>query len=254
FVVDSANTTIARLQAGASRIDHWLDALDEGLVDWHQAVVNHDVSCYATESPYLGTTSDDPDGELAAAFGQAGQGGTALLELAQQAVERTDAFDCLDGFLREGADLHVVLVSARGESSSSDLDDYLDALSSRLVDSELVVSALVGDGGAGCVDGGTAASAAERTGGYLGDLCTGSWETHFDELAGVSRAMSDVPFEHELAYVPVLETLEVLVGDEPVDDWTYDEERNVLTLVGGDLFGIGSTVDLEYVAAVPCSD
>ena len=254
FVVDSAAATVWHLQEGAVRIDQWLHALEVGLVDWHQAIVNHDVSCYATDSPWLGTTSSDPDSELAAAFGSAGQGGTELLELAQTAIERTDAFDCLDGFLREGADLHVVLVSARGESSSADLDDYLDALSSRLVGSELVVSALVGDGGAGCVDGGTASSAAEATVGYLGDLCTGSWETHFDQLASVSRATSEVPYEHELAYAPVVETLDVRVDVEPVHGWTWDEERNVLTVVGDEAFDIGATVELEYVAAVPCSD
>ncbi len=254
WVIDSGAATAGRLSAAASQVDVWLDALDEGLVDWHQAVVNHDVACQATDSAWLGVTSSDSADELAEAFVYVGDGGTELLELAQSAVERTDDFDCLDGLLRHGAQLHVVLVTARGEASGGDVDDYLDALESRLDGAELVVSSVAGDGGAGCGTATAALTASSRTGGYVGDLCTGSFLHHFAELAAISRATSEVRFEHELGYTPVPETIVVSFDGEPLDDWSLGADGVTITVVGGETFGLGAMVDVTYVQAVPCSE
>jgi hypothetical protein len=157
--------------------------------------------------------------------------------------------------LREDAQLHVVLVSARGETSERGVDEYIDALSSRLTATEdLVISALVGEGGS-CDAGGSVMVASERTGGYVGNLCEDDWADHWAALADISKATPEQSYGYTLSYAPVIETMYASVGGTELEYWTFDPDSNVLTVVGADDdFSLGARIDLEYVAAVACPE
>ena len=147
-----------------------------------------------------------------------GVGETALLDLAQSALASTGQGGCLAGFLRSDAQLHVVLVGGRTDTSSAvlaDLEVYSD---------NLVVSAVMGDGTSGCQAAGGARTAAAESGGVVADLCAGDWDTVYADLARLSWGNGDNLQRIELDEDPAANTLAVVSEGDLLDAWTWDGE------------------------------
>ena len=257
FVVDSTASVQSRLRHAYAELEAFFDGLDQGGVDWQVTVANGERDCAATAGPWIDVAADRDAAtqDLIEAFGVYGEGGAELLELALATAERTDALDCLDGFLRVDTQLHVVLVTDRVESSPEKVGYYVGGLSNRLSGGgELVISAISGVGKSGCLDAGAALDAAQMTGGQTHDLCGAlDWREVLQSLSAQSAATDDAPFYYTLAVEPVLESLELRGPNGPLDVWAYDPHTRRLTIRGVDNgVRIGDEVQVVYDAVGEC--
>ena len=254
FVVDSTATTELAAAQGAAQV--LFDRLDELEADWNVSVANGVAACHSTYDPYLSGDIYSPEtAGPALAYGLTPQsdGTAALLELADGLLERTEDGDCLAGFLRDDAPLHLVLVTDRAEASPLPTEDYLSSLGDKLGDADrLIISAITGDGDA-CTDGGQARDAAGLTGGLDVDVCGADWTTTLAELAdlSVAGAQAELTIALELPAVP--ETLEVTSGGRLLTAWSYDAESRTLTLDGvTEELQLGAEIDITYLSAQDC--
>lgn len=261
FVVDTAPAMSDTLDLAQTEVLGLLEGLDAAAVDWQIAVVTDPSACYATADPYLypGVFGRyDPERvapALAVALNPSAAGTPALLDLALASVERTDRGDCLEGLLRAGAQLHVVLVSNRAEASSTATAAALAGLAERLSQPELLrVSAVTGQGGS-CTAGGAAVEAARASGGAVLDLCGGGWDAHFAALVEVSAEAAGGAFSWTLEQVPVPSTLALRAGGRTLTRWSWDAASNTVT-VDGDAEDLepGDPITASYTAAQACEE
>jgi hypothetical protein len=263
LVIDAGAEMWATLYAAQSAASALFSALDDGGVDWQVAVVNGVSSCSATVDPYLRADQvRDYSPEAIAPLLAYGllpqtQGTRALLSLAVATLERTDAGDCLEGFVRDGAQLHVVLLTRGAESSPDSTASYVSALQARLPDEvDLVISAITGQDAGGCVGGGKAVEAATLTGGEALDVCAGTpWETLWAQVAGVSAAAGSGVMTHILEQEPVEATLSVRAEGRALSAWTYDPSTRALR-VNGETEGltVGEPIEVSYLEALACQE
>lgn len=258
FVVDTSGVMSAYLVRARDAMESLVGALDDGKVNLHAAVVSDGATCPTTTPAWV--TSDDPRSErvdtLEDGFrGNGGQGSTTLLDEAASALDEASG-GCLDGFLRQDAQLHVVVVAGSGDASPLTVEAQLAALEHAAPDaSDVVVSAIIATTSNECagVDYGAGyADAAVLTGGVIGDLCDENWTDTFAMLANVSILAGQGGLTHELEQLPVVDTLEVKVDGVPWSDWTYDEAANAIVFSDPGAPDAGSTVQISYMAATPC--
>ncbi len=256
LVQDASSTVTTRVEAGTQYTQGFLETLDAAGVDWQISLVRADHDCLASPYPWL--RSAEGAAKAASALNleltRPGQGDAALLETAVASLERTDPGDCLEGFLREDAQLHTILIGDRREDSPSTAENYVSTMAAKLETAEdLVVSAVMGHGQNGCQDLGQAVDAVESTGGMDLDLCDPDWGDHFAALAAVSTSTVPDVQSYTLHAEPLVDTLEVWHGGAPIAGWTYDEDTRVLT-VNGDEAGLetGTELHLTYVEAAIC--
>jgi hypothetical protein len=153
-----------------------------------------------------------------------------MLQLASKALETTEG-GCNDGFLRDNAVLHVVVVSDEDEQSGVDwsvwVDDYL---SHKLQPWQVKVHGIVAD-----PDGGSCASegadgylqAIGATGGAQLDLCSADWGAQLPELAAAAKA--DLGY-YPLEYVPEEGSVSVVVDGTTLTEWWFDATHNAIRL------------------------
>jgi len=256
FVVDSGSTMGAHLSSAREHATTLFQALDSLGTDWQITVGNGEDACHSTFDPYLSSTIYDAEtAGPAMAFGlvEQGDGTRRLLQLAVQLVERTDSGECLEGFLREDALLHVVVITSDAEASPLSVDTYLDSLREHLdEDEELLVSAVAGDGES-CTHGGKAITAANATEGIVLDICEDDWDTFYTALAETTVAAGGAPLRVTLELPPVVETLELSHEGRSLTAWTYDTETGILELDGAaEDIEVGAEIDLAYLAAQTC--
>lgn len=259
LAVDSGPAMAAELGAAQADVLTLLEAQDRAEVDWQITVVTGQTDCHATVDPFLypevfGTydaTRVAP--ALAYALNPEGSGTRALLDLALATVERTDPGDCLEGLLRPGAMLHVVLLTNGAESSDTPVAEALADLEARQSgEPGLRVSSVTGQGGA-CTDGGAAVDAAQATGGATLDLCTQSWEQIWEALAQVPADAAGGTYSWTLAETPVLSTLTLRSGERTLTRWSYDATTNRVS-VDGDAEDLapGDPLSASYLQALAC--
>jgi hypothetical protein len=185
------------------------------------------------------------------------QGTRALLSLGAATLERTDDGDCLEGFVRDGAQLHVVLLTRGVEASPDPTDSYVTALKARLPDEvDLVISALTGQDAGGCLGGGKAIEAATLTGGAALDICASTpWETLWAQVAGVSAEAGSGVMTHTLEQAPVVATLTVRAEGRALTAWTYDESARALRVNGAaEGLSVGEPLEISYLEALACQE
>ena len=256
LVVDSGADNAIYLEGARDHAQVLFDTLEGLGADWQVTAGNGEDNCHSTFDPFLDGTVYDPEtAGPALAYGllPQGDGTRRLLQLAVQLVERTDSGECLAGFLRPEAVLHVVLVTSSTETSPQAVEDYLDGLRAHLVDPDaLVVSAVTGSGGA-CPDGGKAIAAAQETEGAVLDICEDDWDTFYTVLAETAVSAGGSPLRVELEHPAVPETLELTHEGRSLEAWTYDSDEAVL-LVDGAAEGLelGAEIDLSYQASQAC--
>ena len=254
FVVDSGPDTANDLLAAQAWTESLFERLNIGQVDWHATVVNGESDCHSTYDAYLSSETYTPataGPALALGLNPAGAGTPALLELASEALERSDPGECLAGFLRPEAHLHVVTISARSEASSGSSGAWLSTLGSLTPSGQLVVSAVAGDGS--CPSSPKLQDLSAATQGEYLDICTGDWDTFFAALAQVSVERSKPEMPLALDHLPVPETIEVYSGTKRLSAWTWDPVLELLSVNGAaEDLEIGAELRVSYTAAQDC--
>jgi hypothetical protein len=226
--------------------------------------------CPTTERPFYDTRVDKV-GDIAAAIAEGltepGASAGNLLELAQAAVYQMDDGGCLDGFLRSGTSLHVLVLSNGTEDSDFDPSTYAESILNQvtgpLAGTGAEISVFV-PGGQDCSDEGCArlisATENEATKGSVWDLSTEDW----DELLG-SYGGSLVPPQGELplllsqaAYQPSKDVADdiVLTFDGETDPITsgyrYDSGLQAVMLDMAAPIPAGALVHVAYLPASVC--
>ena len=133
--------------------------------------------------------------------------------------------------------------------------------------SDVIISSIVGpDIQQDCEDtvpGTRYLAVAQNTGGVEGNICD---EDFTDIMDKMGLSVSGVRSSFELGCVPVVETLEVYVGDTDEDEddydevpqdaqngWAYDEETNFITFNGDSVPPRGSVINVQYEVGGACS-
>jgi hypothetical protein len=151
-----------------------------------------------------------------------------LLALVDNALNGTGPSECNAGFLREGALLHVIIISDEEDQSPLAWSDFLPRYGSHVADPSLLKVSVIGDLFRACGRGTGAAGyeeMAEATGGLQLDICDVSWVDQVDELALASlTALRSYP----LTQVPDPDSIEVLADGVAATGWSWESEANVI--------------------------
>jgi hypothetical protein len=293
WVIDNSPSMVQEQEEVGRRFADFIGHLEETNIDFHLGVITTDMD---EENPDAAHLVGDPaviDSEVPdyqAVFNarvQVGVDGSDMergLEAAYQALTEPIASDANAGFLRREATLSIIFVSDENDCSdqgalpaTSDgsacyddaelltpVRDFVEDFRSLKDDpTQVIASAVVGpEVNEGCLDsvpGTRYRSIAENTGGVEGNICDHDFSDIMDQM-GLS--VSGVRAAFELSRVPVLETLEVWIGDpeadtstweqvleDPDQGWTYAAETYYLVFHGGSIPPRGTAITVTYEVA-----
>jgi hypothetical protein len=256
FLVDhscSMDDDQARL---ANNFSYFIQNLDSYTNDWHVMVVGGDDGCKAGSAGILKPTTAGYESKFSTAVKQ-GTGSyltEALLTPAALATEEAakGSSGCNANFMRDGALLHIIMVSDEPEQSSGSWSNYVNRIQAAKGSASLVkLSAIVGDypGGCGSADPGTGYyDAVNYTGGEFLSICASSWSSYMTALAKASISVDT----YELQATPVESTIKVLVNDvEVTSGWYYDEASNTVVFEK-DIPEGGDVVKVSYAGKANC--
>lgn len=202
-------------------IPEMLTALDAA-ADWQLAVTSRADGC--TNLPLV--TDSNPataqaivDSIFTQPYNPLGE---SLFALASQALGH--ASDCNAGMLRQGSQLHLVVISDEWEQSGTSWQTWVATFEA--YSATFVVSAVV-DVYQACGDGTGAVGyqeAASATGGVVLDVCQPSWgpELHTITDAIEGGVVGPIPLDR----TPDEESITVSVGGREVDSFHYNASRN----------------------------
>ena len=262
LVADTEATLGAYVRTrGVEALGPMLDALDEANVNHHMPHSRED-NCPASLPSYA-SSSRSPNYrsrtvESALLDGVAGDGDGVLLKHASSSL----GLACFDGFLREGAQLHVVAVAGGPREGIGTPSALAASLLAGLGDaaplaSEVVVSAVAAAETAACAGasyGAVYIDAALASGGSLVELCQEDWGPGFSALAGVSAASAEGSLSRVLEQVPLPSSIEVTVDGTRFTGWTYNGETNAIDFLESEARFAGSAVVIDYMREVACAE
>jgi hypothetical protein len=256
--VDNTNVTGAHLQKAEDSFSVLLNIMANANVDLNAAIVTGGSSCPYTTPAYTTVTDSRSDVELVlidGLSGVSGSGSSQLLTLASGALSQASS-GCLSGFLREGALLHVLVISGQADGSPSSIDEQLSALWSGAPDAlDIMVSAIVAtedDGCQGASYGEGYADAAVSTSGEIGDLCSDSWASIFENIGNRSGARAEGGLSVVPDHTPVPDTISVKVDNVTWTDWTWSESDGAVIFSGDNAPDTGSWIQISYLQAQEC--
>ena len=222
FAVDQSGSMYEDAGRLAQNFGKFIDQVDAVTTDWQVGVVTKNNGCL-NYGPMNRYTSDYKNKFRTAVTmsdsNQSGGGGLteALLSLAKLAMEKSYG-GCNDGFLRDDAATHLILVSDEKEQSSASWSTLVEQLKNlHPTNRELVtISAVAGDYPGGCrssdgewnEEGKGYYQAVQATGGEFLSICDTDWASKADKLAEAS--LKDLA-RFTLTGAPAEETLEVYV-------------------------------------------
>lgn len=263
FIVDQSCSMDDDTRAIAEEFGTFITALSTFSTDWQIIVANNDRGCNTT-----GILTPSTSG-YESTFVSAVQEGSgtwisdteALMIPAAEGVDATDPGDCNDGFLREDALLHIVLVSDEPEQSgdiwtgSSDWQTYADEIIAKKGSAALTkISAVAGDVPGGCSSASNSADAGTGyyeavgyTDGVFLSICS-DWGSNVEALAEASINQDSFALTHS----PVEDTIVVTInGTVRGSGWTYDSADNAVVFTTG-VPQEGDVVEIAYAGAVDC--
>ena len=187
-----------------------------------------------------------------------GVGSSSLGEHAAAALQNDLPGGCLDGFLRENAQLHVVLVAGEPDTSALSAEQQLADLRSMAPEaSELRVSVLVPTSSEACsgvsLGAGYLELAAESEG-AIEDLCVADWSSAFLAFSDVSIAGQIGEVVYSLVYEPLLESIQISAGGLEIEEWSWDSELQAIRFEESAPITPGEWVSVGYAAALDCED
>lgn len=224
FAVDQSCSMVEDQEALGANFADYVAAVEEVTTGWHAGVVTLDDACVNG-----GVIDASTDGG-AALFAEGATVGEdediaddeALFQLVDRALAQTGAGECNEGLLRDGARLHVIVISDEPERSPEQASAWtwdwwvsdFQALSSDLVISGVVDLDDCGEGADGYLQ------AIEATGGEAASICSDDWAAH---MAALAAATVDGLWRYELAGEPDPDTIVVTVDGVQVSGWTYED-------------------------------
>ncbi|MBA2319727.1 MAG: VWA domain-containing protein [Deltaproteobacteria bacterium] len=257
FVVDDSGSMSEEQDRLAANFSAFLEVMEAGDAEWQLGVATTDVTT-AEAGLLRGGIFSPSTPALAQAVGAAVAVGTdgsrdeAGLEAAALAVDGRNA-----GFVRPGAELHVVVFSDEDDLSDGEVADYVAGYRAAAGNGLAQVHAVVGDLPAGCASGSSAAGPGGRyveavalTAGWRESICT---EDYSELLVRVGVSAVGLP-TFALTSVPQPDTLRVWVDDvemygRPVDGFTYDAALNAIVFHGRAVPRTGMEIGVAYQIA-----
>ncbi len=256
--VDVSGVMSAHLSKAEAAFPTLTETMLEANVDLHTALLTGGQLC-PTHIDLSGESSAESlaDGLSEGLEGPSGSGDGALMMHAISAL--SSAGQCLSGFTREDAMLHLVVITGQEDSSGVDVDEQVSALlSAAPLSSSLLISTIAATSDSGCQGatyGAGYIDAAISQGGEVGDLCQSSWATAMENIALISSSQSVGGLQVLLDDgVPLEESLTVTVDGALFTDWTYDAESNAVLFSSDNPPGTGTEVSITYLESIACDD
>jgi hypothetical protein len=257
FSVDQSCSMSEDKLALAGQSSTFIQYLDSYASDWQIIVASEDDGCNsggiltATTPNYQKTFED-------AVFwaGWFADYTEALLTIADNAVEATDATECNYGFLRPDAILHIISVSDEPEQSFAetgrDWADLVASINAKKGDSSMVkFSAIAGDYPGGCAtaqEGDGYWQAVNSSGGVFLSICS-DWATPANMALLADASVTRDTFQ--LTGTPVESSIEVTINSSVRTDWTFDSPRNSVVITGTPPTG-GDSIVITYNGSGTC--
>jgi hypothetical protein len=179
-----------------------------------------------------------------------------LLKHGELALSLTDPGECNEGFLRQGASLHVLIASDEAEQSFQGWNHWLSQYYNYVSNPQYVtVSGILNvhsddvcsDGNGGSPDG--YIQAVNTTNGVALDICQPGWGSQLTDVATATVAGIRV---YNLTEDARANTLEVLVNGVPAIDWEFSNPTNSVT-INEPPIGEGDVVDVTYGIFADCN-
>ena len=257
FFGDTSDSMSAELETMGDNARTFMDHLDDYDTSWQMAVVTGPSGCAVNGT--ISTRVDDYTDRFAEAL-VTPPDADAVAEGADewglfnvdQAVQASRPGGCNEGFVRDNALLHIIVLSDEHDSSpGSDAGDdsywesYIDSIKDVKGDGYgVTVSGVLGpipDGCDGAYPGFGYSSAIEATGGALLSICD-DWHDSLGVLVLASVQVSDFP----LTETPDPDTIEVEVNDEErTSGWEYQTNGNLVHFTEA-LPTLSYTVTIRY--------
>lgn len=253
YVVDDSASMGEELPRLAENFGAFTEVLEDTRIDFRLGVVTTD----STAGAALQVVLDDETPDLGDAFLAAidvGDEGSRTEEGLAQALSAANP-SVNPGFLRNGAELHVVVVSDEDDQSRQDPSFYTHELQVLKGGDRITVHALVGDMPAGCASGTSAASAGPRyleavelTGGLSASICAADYT---DMLRRVGLDIADWNDTFQLSQLPEPDTIVVRVDDVLIpsredDGWVYLPGDNAVRFTGRAIPRPGMEIQVSY--------
>lgn len=254
FAVDQSGSMDDDAASLAENFGAFVSALEARTGGWQLGVVTYDGGCVNE-----GVMDGDTPGLDALFAGAVAEGDDldieddeALFQIIDRALSQTSSGSCNAGLLREGAPLHVIVVTDEPERSTEEasawtwdwyLDRYQDYVDSP---SKLKVSGIVDADG--CNEGADGyAQAIDATGGALLSICDGDWS---DDAIALAEATGGFLYTVPLSQQAVAASVTVTQDGETLEEgWAYDAEGNAVILEDPPE---GASVVVSYVVASTC--
>ena len=179
-----------------------------------------------------------------------------LLKHAEKALSLTDAGECNEGFLRQGASLHILIASDEPEQSFQPWNHWVGEYETYVTHPDLVtVSGILnltsddacsdfnGGGPDGYID------AVLATGGVALDICQAGWGSQLTDIATATVAGMRV---YNLSQNAVDGTVQVLVNGVEPTDWEFVDATNSVR-IREPLIDEGDVVSVTYSVLAECS-
>jgi hypothetical protein len=233
FAVDKSCSMSSEARALGQAFDAFIAEIDLVTDDWQIGVVVQDGGCFergiiTKQTPnYVAVFKDAVGG--AQLFGDTDLT-ESLLQLTDNALQKTASGNCNAGFVRGNSLLHIVAVSDEPEQSGQPWDYWVGRWQAQMSDPNLVmVSAVIDPTAGNCGDVGTGyIEAAQGTGGIILDVCTSNWGSYAQQLGSASASGL---LTYLLSTVPDDSTIVVSVdGTSYPNGWSYDPVRNAVVI------------------------
>ena len=227
FALDRTGSMQNDLNILAASFDTFITELSTHTDDWQVMVVTDDDGC----SNYSGIlTPNTPNYQDLFTAGVSNGGSTygglseSLIEMAQVAINNTDAGECNAGFLRDNAMLHVIMVSDEPEQSSLAVSDMVNDIIAKKGNADRVTMSAICDRNVGL--GERYEEAVTMTDGLVFDInnaTSNNWAaTTSMELFADESVVHD---QYTLDQEPVHGTMVVAVNGTEIsaeNGWHYD--------------------------------
>lgn len=248
FIIDNSGSMQEEQAALTSSFPEFMKFFSGSSLDYHMGVVSTDMDDRDHRGKLQGWGDDlwlddtTTDAEVVfsamATLGIGGSGDERGLDAAHDAVELSEPGGYNEGFIRDGAALHMIVISDEDDASDLSPDAFAAWANGLREYGELVsFSSIVNQ--PGCCSGGPLATespgraymdATDLVGGVKYDIRSDDWDSVLEDLGVRASGLSK---EFFLTQQPVEDTIEVWVVADGTTltldrgtEWTYNGRRN----------------------------
>ena len=259
LAIDNTGITSAHLQKAEESFSVLVETMDLANIHMNTAIVTGGQACPYT-TPVFATADAEPSAVtemlIDGLSGGSGSGSNQLLSHSSAALAQANTSDCMAGFLREDALLHILVISGQADQSSTAIDNQLSNIWEHAPDAlDVVISAIVATAADGCQGasyGEGYTDAAISTGGEIGDLCDDSWAEHMESIGRHSGSQGQGGMVAYLDHSPVTDTITVKVDGITWEHWAWDELAGAVIFSEEHAPDTGSAIQISYLQAQEC--